>query len=262
MAGDLVPKEAPESGHRRFVIYGSMRTGSNFLVSLLNQLPGVVCHGEVFNPNFVGLHPTYARTFRIPRKATAKRDQDPEALYKCLLDAAPQNSMVGFKIFPGHNQNILDRTLFDTQVLKIILRRDIVESFVSLCQAEENKVWLISSTDKELEHEKRHRASRPVPFDATRFLKYKKTVDAFHKGVDQKLAKNRHEVLRLEYEDLLAADASTLISTFFGLSAPRQIAPSPLAKINSLPVIQRVTNPSEMMRFLHKHGFLSAVTTI
>lgn len=245
-----------------FVIYGSMRTGSSLLVSLLNQLPGVVCHGEVFNPNFVGLHPTYARTFRIPREATAKRDLDTDALYELLLHASPDTRMVGFKIFPGHDRNILERTLTDTRVRKIILRRDIVESFVSLCQAEKNKVWLISSTDKELEHEKRRRASRPVLFEATRFLKYKKTVDAFHKHVDQKLAKNRHEVLRLEYEDLLANDASTQISTFLGLSAPRPIASSPLTKINSLPVHQRVTNPSEMMRFLHKHGFASTAAAI
>jgi LPS sulfotransferase NodH len=245
-----------------FVIYSSMRTGSNFLVSLLNQLPGVVCHGEIFNPNFVGLHPTYARKFRIPRKATVKRDQDPQALYERLLDATPEDCMVGFKIFPGHDRSILEKTLFDTQVRKIILRRDIVESFVSLCQAEENKVWLISSTDKELEHEKRHRASRPITFDVSRFLNYKKTVDAFHKHVDQQLTKSGHEVMRLNYQDLLASDAATRIGAFLGLSAPRQIVSSPLAKINSLSVLQRVTNPSEMIRFLHKHGFSSAATTI
>lgn len=255
MAKLIAKGAAPESGRRRFVIYGSMRTGSNFLVSLLNQLPGVVCHGEVFNPNFVGLHPTYARKFRTPRKATPKRDQDPRALYERLLDATPENTLVGFKIFPGHDRSILEKTLTDTKVRKIILRRDIVESFVSLCQAEENKVWLISSTDKELEVEKRHRASRPVSFDAARFLKYKKIVDAFHKHVDQSLAKNRHEVLRLEYEDLLVAEASMRIGTFLGLSAPRLTTPSHLAKINSLPLLQRVTNPSDMMHFLQNKPF-------
>ena len=38
----------------RFVMFAGMRTGSNFLEANLNALPGVVCHGEVFNPHFIG----------------------------------------------------------------------------------------------------------------------------------------------------------------------------------------------------------------
>ena len=37
-----------------FVILAGMRTGSNFLEANLNALPGVTCHGEVFNPHFIG----------------------------------------------------------------------------------------------------------------------------------------------------------------------------------------------------------------
>ena len=37
-----------------FVIFAEMRTGSNFLESNLNALQGVTCHGEAFNPYFIG----------------------------------------------------------------------------------------------------------------------------------------------------------------------------------------------------------------
>ena len=37
-----------------FVMFAEMRTGSNFLEANLNALEGVTCHGELFNPHFIG----------------------------------------------------------------------------------------------------------------------------------------------------------------------------------------------------------------
>ena len=37
-----------------FVVLAEMRTGSNFLEANLNALEGVTCHGEAFNPHFIG----------------------------------------------------------------------------------------------------------------------------------------------------------------------------------------------------------------
>ncbi len=37
-----------------FVVFAEMRTGSNFLESNINAFDGLVCHGEAFNPMFVG----------------------------------------------------------------------------------------------------------------------------------------------------------------------------------------------------------------
>ena len=37
-----------------FVIFADMRTGSNFLETALNSVEGVICHGEAYNPAFVG----------------------------------------------------------------------------------------------------------------------------------------------------------------------------------------------------------------
>ena len=35
-------------------MFAEMRTGSNFLEANLNAMPGLHCHGEVFNPHFIG----------------------------------------------------------------------------------------------------------------------------------------------------------------------------------------------------------------
>ena len=42
------------SAPRYFAIFGAMRTGSNLLERSINQFPGLHCHGELFNPSFVG----------------------------------------------------------------------------------------------------------------------------------------------------------------------------------------------------------------
>jgi len=37
-----------------FIVFAEMRTGSNFLEANLNAFDGVTCHGEAFNPHFIG----------------------------------------------------------------------------------------------------------------------------------------------------------------------------------------------------------------
>ena len=37
-----------------FVIFAEMRTDSNFLEDNINGLADVICHGEAFNPSFLG----------------------------------------------------------------------------------------------------------------------------------------------------------------------------------------------------------------
>ena len=37
-----------------FVVFAEMRTGSNFLEANLNAFAGIACHGEAFNPFFMG----------------------------------------------------------------------------------------------------------------------------------------------------------------------------------------------------------------
>ena len=42
------------SPFKSFVVFAEMRTGSNFLEANLNAIPGIKCHGEAFNPFFIG----------------------------------------------------------------------------------------------------------------------------------------------------------------------------------------------------------------
>lgn len=59
-----------------FVVFAEMRTGSNFLETNLNAFDGLTCHGEAFNPHFIG----YPNSGEILGVTQAMREADPVRL--------------------------------------------------------------------------------------------------------------------------------------------------------------------------------------
>ena len=59
-----------------FVIFAEMRTGSNFLEENINGLEDVICHGEAFNPSFLG----YPEVETLLGETEAQRNENPFAL--------------------------------------------------------------------------------------------------------------------------------------------------------------------------------------
>ena len=76
-----------------FVVFAEMRTGSNFLETNLNALEGVVCHGEAFNPHFIG-YPNRTEILGITQDV---RDADPLQLLDAIRSGASE--LRGFVIF-------------------------------------------------------------------------------------------------------------------------------------------------------------------
>lgn len=128
----------------KFVIISYQRTGSTYLTLKLNNLNGIICHSELFNrgeeafknsifdtnilPNntffqrILGIEPA-VKLFRLKKR-------DP---IKFLNHIYNQNaSAVGFKIFPGQNDEVLNLLLNDDHVKKILLdRENLLRSFTS-----------------------------------------------------------------------------------------------------------------------------------
>ncbi len=59
-----------------FVVFAEMRTGSNLLEDYLNQISGITCHGEAFNPNFIG----YPNSTDILGVSQRQREDNPDTL--------------------------------------------------------------------------------------------------------------------------------------------------------------------------------------
>ncbi|MDX1743482.1 MAG: nodulation protein NodH, partial [Ruegeria sp.] len=63
-----------------FIVLAAMRTGSNLLEFNLNALDGVTCHGEAFNPHFIGR----LKSENLLGVTLEDRDADPMKLVRAI----------------------------------------------------------------------------------------------------------------------------------------------------------------------------------
>ncbi|MEM6664207.1 MAG: hypothetical protein AAF666_18755 [Pseudomonadota bacterium] len=179
---------------RYFAIIGTMRTGSNLLEQTLDALDGTVCYGEAFNPFFVG-GPNREDIHGWTRDA---RDADPMGFLRALIDGA-EGKLPGFRIFDGHDRRILAHVLGDPDCARIILRRDLLDAWVSLQIARATGQWML--------RDPRRGASMKIPFDAEEFEAYQEEMAAHYGWIDTHMHRTGCTALQLTYNDL--ADAAT-----------------------------------------------------
>ncbi len=132
----------------RLLIACQPRTGSNWLCSLLQSHPQILCHHEVFHPDEI----YYAVGHRDGRLShlgsTHERDRDPLGFLEQLWHEDFGRSVVGIKLLDGQAPEVLARLLADTQVRKLVLRRQSrVRAYVSLLRARETGFWARTSYD-------------------------------------------------------------------------------------------------------------------
>ena len=108
-----------------FIVFAEMRTGSNFLEANLNAFDGIECHGEAFNPHFIG----YPNKDNILGVSQAQRDANANHLIDTIK--AHSDGLGGFRYFHDHDPRVLDIALSDPRCAKIVLTRNPVDSYVS-----------------------------------------------------------------------------------------------------------------------------------
>ena len=137
-----------------FILLAEMRTGSNFLEANLNDLDGVSCVGELFNPAFIG-HPKNDKVFGV---SLLERDADPHGM---VAKVKQQDGLCGFRYFHNHDPRVLSDCLDDPRCAKIILTRNPVDSFVSWKAAQATGQWKLTNAT--------HTKSTSITIDATAF---------------------------------------------------------------------------------------------
>jgi len=125
----------------RFVVLATPRSGSNWLCSLLDSHPAVLCHHELFNPE--GIHVALSqRGSDLGFGGLAARERDPEQLLARAWAQHLGHAAVGFKLNRGQAPAILARVLADPAVRKIVIRRrNRIRSLVSERIAEVSGAW-------------------------------------------------------------------------------------------------------------------------
>lgn len=214
-----------------FVVFADRRTGSNFLEANVNAIAGLTCHGEAFNPNFIGF-PDRSDILGITRE---ERDANP----KVVLDRLKVgNGLHGFRYFNSHDARVFDGILADPKCAKIILTRNPVESFVSLEIARATNQWKLTNVSRLRE--------KSIEFDQERFEKHLADQQEFQLGLLNGLQTTGQTAFYLSYEDLQSIEVMNGLAAFLGCDGRLSALDKSFKKQNPSPMSDKVKNFDQM----------------
>jgi len=219
-----------------FVIFAEMRTGSNFLESNLNAFDGIACHGEAFNPHFIG-HPNRADLLGVTQ---AMRDADPARLLGAIK--AQSEGIGGLRFFHDHDPRVLDTMLDDPRCAKIVLTRNPLDSYVSWKIAQATGQWTLTNV-------KRRRGST-VRFDAEEFEGHLARLQAFQLLLRTRLQTSGQAAFHIGYDDLQSVEVMNGLARYLGCAARLEALEAALKPQNPEPLEAKVENYDEMARAL------------
>ena len=220
-----------------FVIFAAMRTGSNLLERLLAGLPGLSTYGEAFNPAFVG----GPNKDPLPGWTLERRNRDPLG-YLAAMRADAGGRLFGFRHFDGHDPVIRSHALRDPACLRIVLRRDPAESYVSLKIAQQTGQWMLGVARRRLVARPRF---VPEEYDA-----YVAGLEGYYRSLDAAMQEAGTEAVRIAYDDLSDLAPLRALAHALGCPVPDERPDPGILQQNPEPLEDRVENGADMLAHL------------
>ena len=219
-----------------FVVFAEMRTGSNFLEANLNAFDGINCHGEAFNPHFLG----YPKSEPILGIDLKTRDADP----KVLLSAIRNNTarLSGFRYFHDHDPRVFDAIMADETCAKVILTRNPVDSYVSWKIAQETGQWKLTDV-------KAQKVAQ-AQFDGKEFAAHLEALQAFQITLMNRLQTSGQTAFYVAYEDLQSVEVMNGLAKYLGVDEEMEALNKSLKKQNPSPISAKVRNYDDMLKSL------------
>lgn len=219
-----------------FVILAGMRTGSNFLEANLNEYAGVSCHGELFNPHFIG-HLKRKEAFGI---TLAAREAEPMKLIARMREKTA--GLAGFRLFQGHDPRVLDACLNDARAAKVVLSRNPLDSYVSLKIAGATGQWRLGDM-------KDARSAR-ITFDGADFAAYREAQRGYYEAILRRLQVTGQTAYFLSYDDVGDVEVVNGLARFLGLAEQRAQTSGKTKKQNPETLEDKVANHAQMVAAL------------
>lgn len=242
----------------RFVIICAPRTGSSHLVSVLSGHPELLVNGNIFDGRGPGrLYVFWEKTQLTPAvqaNLIDLRERDPEAFLEQIFNMTHGRMHVGFKMFRGENDRILDQIIKDSSIRKIVLyRRNVLANFASALVARKTGKYSL-------------REGMPVGdvpkvrFNAERFSRFHDRYTEFFGDIIDRLNAQGQAHYFINYEDINEPRVLAGLITFIGADPIRSIAKENQfkrqVKQNSSDILSRFSNRRRVERFLREHGLL------
>ncbi|MGM9487217.1 hypothetical protein [Ideonella sp. YS5] len=227
-----------------FLLVGMMRSGSNFLERQLNLLPDVRCHGELFNPAFVGLgHEAAGRPPGYAREDTGARNADEDA-FIAQVDQACDRRVVGLRLFLDHSAQMTARLLYDPGVAKVVLSRNLLEAYISLETARETGVWLTTEAAKA--------PPKPVKVEINKLVTFALRQSLYYNDVQTVLHQTGQRYLQVDYNEIKDLAKLNEIARFVGSEHQFKAVTEPIRKQNPGTLEERILDFPKLLEELKR----------
>lgn len=218
-----------------FVVFAEMRTGSNFLETNLNAFDGLSCHGEAFNPAFIG----YPNKDQILGVSQAARDEDPKRL---LREIRKTSDLSGFRYFHDHDPRVFDKIVDDPKCAKIVLTRNPVDSYVSWKIATATGQWKLTDA--------KARKDGKATFDADEFAEHLNALQDFQVTLLNRLQSSGQTAFYVAYEDLQNLAVMNGLARWLGVDSQLEALDKSLKVQNPSALSDKVSNFAQMTEAL------------
>lgn len=215
-----------------FIVFAEMRTGSNFLETNLNAFSDLSCHGEAFNPHFIG----YPNTDNILGVTQTMREDNPACLITRIK--SEPGGLGGFRYFHDHDPRVLDLALEDPRCAKVVLTRNPLDSYVSWKIAQATGQWKLTNVKR--------RKEALAQFDSAEFAQHVEALQAFQITLLNRLQRAGQSAFYLAYEDLQSLDVMNGLARWLGSQTQLEALDDSLKRQNPAPVVSKVANPAAM----------------
>lgn len=224
----------------RFVILNAPRTGSNYLCTVLNSHPDILCHHEIFNPLVVGVARHLQDTaFRIG--SIEERNADPVGFLGRVWSLPLGRSHVGFKLCWRQNETIYRFLLEKSAIRKIVLkRRNRVRTYVSLALARQTTEWVVYDDSAE------PRPRPAIQVDSRALLDMVAFNNDYYGEIEGALRNSGQSFETLYYEDLISGNGIAKALEFLGVASGGGELRGQTWKLTDSPLPQIIVNFDEL----------------
>ncbi len=238
------PRRNSPERRTRFVILAAPRTGSNWLCTLLDSHPEILCHHEIFNPERI-LYSLPCRG-KLDLGTLEDRERDPLGFLDRVWRAALGYRVLGFKLNRGQNEAVFRKVLPDPDVLKIVIRRrNRIKTYVSERIAERTGEW---ESYPGLEIGKR-RCNIDVDLEDLR--RHIERNERYYEDIEAVLSSTGQTRLELTYEELETEEERRRLLDFLSVSPDVAVLKEATRKQNSPYLKDLIANFSELGARLH-----------
>ena len=230
------------------------RSGSTYFCRLLGDVLGTQVYLEIFHQqhsvivqHLRGRYPAIAEKLQLPSDEVQARHQliRRNSEYLTALQQFNPNNVLAFKVFPGHlGPQLLEQVLDQSQQI-VVLRRNLLHSYISDVIAGHLQKWANTDTTAE-----------KVEFSSPGFLAHVQRTNRYYEDVIAFAKGNSISLKTMNYEEIIAAEnPADFLARTLDLPVPVNSKKQPDTRQDKRSIASdKVTNATEMLNFLECQG--------